>query len=83
MSLHEYGINTKGRTSGQFKTTCPKCSHDRKKKKDPCLSVNIDEQVWNCHNCGWTGSVQNRKPIRQISKMVFKKKNNTKNPYKK
>ena len=45
MTLKDYGINTKGRVSGQFKTTCPKCSHTRRKKKDPCLSVNIDEQV--------------------------------------
>ena len=61
MTLKDYGINTKGRVSGQFKTTCPKCSHTRRKKKDPCLSVNIDEQVWNCHNCGWSGSVIKRK----------------------
>jgi len=61
MTLKDYGINTKGRVNGQFKTTCPKCSHTRKKKKDPCLSVNIDEQVWNCHNCGWNGSVIKRK----------------------
>ena len=49
MKLQDYGINTKGRIAGQFKTTCPKCSHGRKKKSDPCLSVNIDEGVWNCH----------------------------------
>ena len=61
MTLTDYGINIKGRLSGQFKTTCPKCSKDRKKKKDPCLSVNIDEGVWNCHNCGWAGSLNKRK----------------------
>jgi len=63
MKLQDYGINTKGRISGQFKTTCPKCSSDRKKKKDPCLSVNIDEGIWNCHNCGWTGSINKRKKV--------------------
>ena len=57
MSFHEYGIIIK-RNSGQVKTKCPKCSHDRKKKTDPCLSVNIDEGVWNCHNCGWTGGLK-------------------------
>ena len=27
-------------------------------KSEPCLSVNIDEGVWNCHNCGWTGALK-------------------------
>ena len=57
MTFNEYGITIK-RSSGQVKTKCPKCSHDRKKKGDPCLSVNIDEGVWNCHNCGWTGGLK-------------------------
>jgi len=57
MGFYEYGIKIK-RNSGQVKTTCPKCSHDRKKKNDTCLSVNIDEGVWNCHNCGWTGGLK-------------------------
>jgi twinkle protein len=40
------------------KTKCPKCSHERKKKSDPCLSVNIDKGLYNCHNCGWSGGVK-------------------------
>ena len=71
MKLQDYGINTKGKISGQFKTTCPKCSQDRKKKSDPCLSVNIDEQVWNCHNCGWTGSVNKRKEVVEYVKPAW------------
>lgn len=59
--LEKLGINLKNRTSGQFQTTCPKCSHERKKKKSPCLSVNIDEGVYNCHHCGWTGNVMKLK----------------------
>lgn len=39
------------------KTLCPKCSHNRKNKSDPCLSVNVDLGVYRCHNCGWSGSV--------------------------
>ena len=54
----DYGINTKGRTSGEVKTLCPKCSHKRKKKKDPCLNVNIDKGVWNCKNCGWADGIK-------------------------
>tara|TARA_R100000995_G_scaffold84922_1_gene65916 strand:+ start:29976 stop:31814 length:1839 start_codon:yes stop_codon:yes gene_type:complete len=59
--LYQLGINLK-RTSGQEKTICPKCSHTRKPKnqKEPCLSVNIDEGIYNCHHCGWNGSVQQK-----------------------
>lgn len=56
--LESLGIELKGRKVGQFKTTCPKCSEERKKKKDPCLSVNIDTGVFSCHNCGWKGGVK-------------------------
>jgi twinkle protein len=54
MTFNDYGIELK-KATGQVKTKCPKCSHDRKKKADPCLSVNIDDGIWNCHNCGWNG----------------------------
>tara|TARA_R110001632_G_scaffold105752_1_gene215270 strand:+ start:2594 stop:4273 length:1680 start_codon:yes stop_codon:yes gene_type:complete len=57
MTFYDNGITIK-KNSGQVKTKCPKCSYDRKKKSDPCLSVNIDEGVWNCHNCGWTGTLK-------------------------
>lgn len=68
MTLNDYGINTKGKKSGQFKTTCPKCSKDRKKKSDPCLSVNINEEIWNCHNCGWSGSSKKKKQFKEYAK---------------
>lgn len=37
------------------KTICPKCSHNRKDKKDPCLSVDLQTGLFNCHNCGFKG----------------------------
>lgn len=44
--------------SGQAKTICPNCSHTRKHKNEACLSVNIDEGVYSCHNnCGFQGNV--------------------------
>jgi len=46
------------RRSGSEKTTCPKCSEGRRNKKDPCLSVNITNGEYNCHNCGWKGNVR-------------------------
>ena len=57
MTFHDNGIQIK-KNSGQVKTKCPKCSYGRKKKSDPCLSVNIDEGIWNCHNCGWKGTLK-------------------------
>lgn len=53
----EAGIDTKGRSSGEYKTMCPKCSHTRRKQSAPCLSVNIDKGLYNCHHCGWGGSI--------------------------
>lgn len=41
----------KPNSKGEVKTLCPSCSHTRKKKKDPCLSVNIETGVGYCWNC--------------------------------
>jgi twinkle protein len=60
--FHNLGINLKGRTAGSFKTQCPKCSDERRNKKDACLSVDITEGVYNCHHCGWKGTVNEFKP---------------------
>ncbi len=57
MTLQDQGIYVR-RDYGQAKTVCPECSHTRKKPKDPCLSVNIDEKTWNCHHCGWSGGIK-------------------------
>ena len=72
MSFHEYGIIIK-RNSGQVKTTCPKCSYERKNKKDTCLSVNIDEGVWNCHNCGWAGVLKKQNNYMENKKYIMPK----------
>lgn len=44
-------IDLKGKTSGQFKTKCPKCLSKRTNKHDTSLSVNISKGVANCHYC--------------------------------
>ena len=46
--------------SGTVKTICPKCSHSRKKKTDPCLSVDIDKGVYHCFNCEWKGGISDK-----------------------
>lgn len=55
--LIEQGIQVSPAARGDVKTPCPKCSASRKKKHDPCLSVNVEQGVWQCHNCGWAGGV--------------------------
>src|SRR5215831_659576 len=58
--LLQQGIRPTRYTSGDQKLLCPKCSHTRKNRRDPCLSLTIDGEsaVWNCHNCGWAGAVR-------------------------
>ena len=45
-------IEVRGNKSGAKKTTCPVCSHTRKKKTDHCLSVNFETGKAKCWNCG-------------------------------
>ena len=51
-TFRDYGIDAPGVGTGQYYTTCPSCSHTRKKKNDKCLSVNYADGTWNCHHCG-------------------------------
>jgi twinkle protein len=52
------GIDLRGKASGEVKTTCPRCSAQRKKKHYPCLNVNVDDGVWHCWHCSWSGSLK-------------------------
>ena len=61
--LQDLGINIKGKAT---KTLCPKCSHTRRNKKDLCLSVDIDEGLYNCHHCGWQGNVKFKKKVEYV-----------------
>jgi twinkle protein len=44
-------IDVKGSKSGKKTTTCPVCSHTRKKKNDKCLSVDFTLGKAFCHHC--------------------------------
>ena len=46
-NFNVYGIPTGAKTA-----TCPKCSADRKKSKDKCLSVFWDTGLGSCNHCG-------------------------------
>lgn len=76
MDFRDFNIDIRSsKTTGEVQTTCPQCSHTRKKKTDKCLSVNLDKNTWYCHHCSWTGGLQNK-----ISEVVYVKpewKNNT------
>ena len=64
-ALNEHGIRLRRWEAGNHKATCPKCSHSRRKKTDPCLSVTIEaggDAVWNCHHCAWAGGTARRMP---------------------
>jgi twinkle protein len=43
------------------KMPCPNCSKDRKHKSDPCLSVDKEKGLYNCHHCGFSGCVSEYK----------------------
>jgi twinkle protein len=57
--LLEQGIRPPSFHDGSRKMLCPQCSHTRKNRKDPCMTITIDADgaVWNCHHCGWNGGV--------------------------
>ena len=67
--LSEYGIEWRSTKTGSFYTTCPRCSHTRRKRKEPCLGVTIyadGSAGWRCFHCGWTGAGSlgsSRRPI--------------------
>ena len=77
-ALSEQGIKLRSYDMGEHKTTCPRCSAQRKKKHEPCLNVRLDVDggaVWQCWHCGWTGSTQtNRAASRGCSSCVLQKK---------
>jgi len=53
----DFGIEIPSGRSGEIDTTCPQCSHTRKKKTARCLSVNVDKGTWFCAHCGWSGGL--------------------------
>jgi hypothetical protein len=58
--LLEQGIRARRYVNGNQKLICPRCSHMRRDRTDPCLSLTIDgdRAIWKCHHCGWAGSVK-------------------------
>jgi twinkle protein len=54
----DFGIEIPfGRKSGHIKTFCPKCRDSRSNKRDRSLSVDLDNGLWKCHYCQWSGGL--------------------------
>lgn len=63
-AYEQYGIEVPfGKSTGQVYTTCPQCSEGRKKKKDKCLGVNLDQGIWHCNHCDWKGSIHKKQYV--------------------
>jgi twinkle protein len=60
--LLEHGIRPRSYRTGDHKLLCPRCSHQRRNRADPCLSLTIDcdSALWKCHHCEWSGGVRER-----------------------
>lgn len=82
--LEIIGIDTK--TIRGNAALCPKCSHTRKKKRDRCLSVNIQTGHYNCNHCDFQGRAdsnewiekQEQKRLAELSKSKTQKVDNRK-----
>lgn len=70
-SFSNLGIRLKG-NSVQQKVQCPNCIKLGKENyKDTCLSVNLNDGLYNCHKCGWSGIV--KKQENRMIKKTYKK----------
>ena len=53
----KYGISVPSGRGGHYKTVCPQCHDSRHDKRDKSLSCDLDNGLFKCHYCGWSGSV--------------------------
>ena len=77
-TFDDLSIDLGERSGVEVQTTCPQCSHTRKKSKARCLSVNTVEGVWCCHHCDWRGTLKageetKSRPPKRIVKPHFEK----------
>ena len=62
-NFSDLGIHVKGNNEQQ-KTRCPNCVKLNKENwKDLSLSINLKENIYNCHKCGWNGKIKTDKAM--------------------
>jgi twinkle protein len=66
MKLSE--LNTEGQTGGQTHTFCPLCHSKRRHQSNKSLSVNLDDGVYTCHNCGAKGRLEEFRGMDYVAK---------------
>lgn len=62
-NFENFNIKVPYGSTGNIKAICPACTpHNRKPehRNSKDLSVNITEGIWNCHNCGWKGTIREK-----------------------
>lgn len=71
MKYSDLGIDIPhGRTSGNVKTYCPHCRDKRTNKHDRSLSVNLNEGIFNCHYCGWSGTINEKEDYKMAKSYI-------------
>lgn len=67
VDFSEIGVYLTPRQAAQevAKVPCPSCSGDRKKKKDPSMSVWPNDGTYHCHHCGVKGKVLQMKEFKK------------------
>lgn len=82
-NVHDFPIGNK--TEGKTQTICVFCSSTRKKKKEKCVSIDLDTGKFNCSHCGEKGNLHTYVPIdgegkpsikREYSKPIIPEKQN-------
>lgn len=71
----DFGIDAPAtyNAAGDGYTTCPKCSSQRKANRKKCLSANHLLGVWECHHCGWTGSLKQGEERQSVKPKIIRK----------
>lgn len=68
MDWKELGIEVNLEGPIQQKVKCPNCKKIGKEHyNDPCLSINLVEQIFYCHKCGWKGSLNTHRKYEKPS----------------
>jgi twinkle protein len=57
-TFYDYKIDIPYGSTGNVRVLCPMCSASRKKHHDKCLSVDVEDGVWNCFHCDWKGRLK-------------------------